>query len=146
MQMLSQSDLLHLPNPPHQLQLLPTKQLHKFNFFLQNVDDIMRQRYACYNVSHMKKSIVALVITIIFIASAQVSLAAKTTPTPLPKAPPAPVESYETANVIRILAQGVKTIQGQKNPYQKVQLYILDGADKGKTITLNYGDAISITQ
>ncbi|HSX08656.1 MAG TPA: hypothetical protein VLF93_00705, partial [Candidatus Saccharimonadales bacterium] len=92
----------------------------------------------------MKKSLIALVLAIIFIASAQVSFAAKTTPTPLPKAPPAPFESYETANVTRILAQGVKTIQGQKNPYQKVQLYILDGADKGKTITLNYGDAISI--
>lgn len=73
-----------------------------------------------------------------------VTFAKTSKPTPLPKAPPAPVESYETANVIHILSQGVKVVQGQKNPYQKLQLQIVSGSDQGKTITLMYGDPISI--
>lgn len=67
-------------------------------------------------------------------------------PTALPKAPPAPVTSYETAKVTSILSQGTKTAGGEKHLYQKLQLQILDGSDAGKTITLIYGDTSTITQ
>jgi len=65
-------------------------------------------------------------------------------PTALPKAPSAPVTSYETAKVITILSQGSKTLEGQKHPYQKVQLQILDGPDAGKILTVTYGDTVTI--
>jgi uncharacterized membrane protein len=80
------------------------------------------------------------------IAPVNLSFAAASKPPALPKAPPAPTTNYETAKVITILSQGAKTIDGQKRPYQKVQLQILDGSDQGKTITLLYGDTSTITQ
>lgn len=89
----------------------------------------------------MRKYLFLIVFAALYLSSVPQSFAATKT---LPKAPPAPVESYETATVVRILAQGVKVIQGTKNPFQKVQLQILDGADKGKTITMTYGDPVSI--
>lgn len=92
----------------------------------------------------IKKIIFISVIFLICMAIVPVTFAKTSKPTPLPKAPPAPVESYETANVIHILSQGVKVVQGQKNPYQKLQLQIVSGSDQGKTITLMYGDPISI--
>lgn len=67
-------------------------------------------------------------------------------PTPLPKAPQAPVEIYMTAKVVNILAQGEKNIDGQNHPYQKVQLQILDGTDAGKKITVNYGDIVTLRE
>ena len=54
------------------------------------------------------------------------------------------MSTYETAKVLSILAQGVKIVQDEKNPYQKVQLQILDGSDKGKIITITYGGTVSI--
>ena len=72
------------------------------------------------------------------------SIAATPTPTPLPKAPPAPTETYATAKVLTVLAQGEKVTEGQKNPYQKLQIQFLDGPTKGKTITVTYGDLVQI--
>jgi len=72
------------------------------------------------------------------------TLAATAKPTPLPKAPPAPVETYATAKVLSVLAQGEKVTEGQKSPYQKLQIQFLDGPDNGKTITINYGDLVQI--
>lgn len=60
------------------------------------------------------------------------------------KAPPTPTDTYAKAKVTKILAQGEKTIEGQKNLYQKVQLQVLDGPENGKTITLTYGDTTSL--
>ncbi len=92
----------------------------------------------------IKKSLFVIAFIFLGVVIIPLSFAATTKPTSLSKAPPTPVESYETANVTRILSQGEKVIQGQKNPYQKLQLYILDGSDKGKTITLTYGDLVTI--
>jgi len=94
----------------------------------------------------MLKKLFFILIFIALCAASPMQSFAKTAtkPTTLPKAPAAPVESYETASVIKILEQGVKVSQGTKNPYQKLQLQILDGGDKGKTITLVYGDVVSI--
>jgi len=92
----------------------------------------------------MKKILIIFMIFVFGALSASTSFAKTAKPTPLPKAPPAPAESYETANVVKILEQGVTVSQGTKNPYQKLQLQILDGGDKGKTITLLYGGVVSI--
>lgn len=95
----------------------------------------------------IKKSFIIFIVFFIFISTAPLSFAAKSAkPTPLPKAPPTPISSYETAKVTSILAQGTITSGGINHPYQKLQLQILDGADAGKTITINYGQQTTITQ
>src|SRR3984957_160909 len=94
----------------------------------------------------MLKKFLFIIAFVVLCAASPVQSFAKTAvkPTPLPKAPQAPVESYETASVVKILEQGVKVSQGTKNPYQKLQLQILDSGDKGKTITLVYGGVVSL--
>jgi len=96
----------------------------------------------------LKKIFFALGFACLLTFIAPANFAHATTPTPkptaLPKAPPAPVTSYETAKVTNILSTGTKTIEGQKHPYQKVQLQLLDGTDAGKTITFTYGDTVTI--
>jgi uncharacterized membrane protein len=91
-----------------------------------------------------KKFLFISAIMFLFVASAPVSFAKITKPTPFPKAPATPLQSYEVATVTNVLTQGVKVIQGQKNPYQKLQIQITNGSDHGKTITLTYGDVVSI--
>src|SRR5690242_20289532 len=92
----------------------------------------------------MGKHIIFIIVALFFAFFAPLSYAANAKPTPLPKAPTAPVQSYEVATVTRVLAQGITAIQGVKNPYQKLQLQITNGSDQGKMITLTYGGAISI--
>lgn len=93
----------------------------------------------------MKRRILSLiVIVVLFVLNTHMSFAKNASPTSLPKAPPTPISTYETAKVLNILAQGVKIVQDEKNPYQKVQLQILDGSDKGKIITITYGGTVSI--
>ncbi len=90
--------------------------------------------------------LVALIFTILSTVLAPFSFAATTTPTPTltPKAPATPTETYETAKVLAVLAQGDKTMGEKKVPYQKLQLQILDGVDNGKTVTLTYGDLVEL--
>jgi uncharacterized membrane protein len=99
----------------------------------------------------MVKKIIFVICCVFFVAflqTANVAQAATPTPKPtaLPKAPPTPVTSYETAKVTTIISTGTKTVEGQKHPYQKLQLQILDGPDAGKTITLTYGDTVTIKE
>jgi len=96
----------------------------------------------------VKKILLTISIIFFFAFTAQVSFAQTVSPKPtaLPKAPPTPVTSYATAKVISVLSQGNKNIAGLQHPYQKLQLQILDGPDTGKTLTLTYGDMVSITQ
>ncbi len=56
-----------------------------------------------------------------------------------------PKQMFYTGNVVRILKQGEKTIAGIKNPFQILQIRILDGTDKGKLITIDYGGIVSLT-
>ncbi|MGI8419128.1 MAG: YibE/F family protein [Candidatus Levyibacteriota bacterium] len=60
------------------------------------------------------------------------------------KTPPTPTDSYAKAKVTKIITQGSKTIEGEKNLYQKVQLQILDGPEAGKIVTITYGDTTSL--
>lgn len=60
------------------------------------------------------------------------------------KAPATPVDTYAKAKVTKIVGQGVKMVEGEKHPFQKVQLQILDGPEAGKTMTLTYGDVATL--
>ncbi len=97
----------------------------------------------------LKKVLFVIACCFVFTCT-QLNIAFAATPTPkptaIPKAPPAPVTSYEKAKVITILAQGTKTLEGQTHPYQKLQLQILDGPDAGKTLTQSYGEDSIITE
>lgn len=55
-----------------------------------------------------------------------------------------PVDTYAKAKVVTIIAQGEKSTNGEKHPYQKVQLQILDGPETGKTLTMTYGDVSTL--
>ena len=92
----------------------------------------------------LKKLFCAFFILIFSAFFVPVTFAATPTPTALPKAPSTPITSYETAKVTNILSQGAKTVDGQKHPYQKLKLQILDGQDSGKTLALTYGDLVTI--
>lgn len=56
-----------------------------------------------------------------------------------------PASAYLKAKVENILDDGTKTIGGKQNPYQKVSLTLLDGTDKGKNLTIEYGGDTLIT-
>ncbi len=96
----------------------------------------------------MVKKILLTICIILFCAfTAPMSFAQTVSPKPtaLPKAPPTPVTSYATAKVVSVLSQGKKTVAGLQYPYQKLQLQILDNGEAGKTLTLTYGDMVTIT-
>ncbi len=93
----------------------------------------------------MPKTIfITVIIFILSVAFTSLGFAKTATPTAIPQAPSTPIQSYETAKVVSILAQGEKTVGAQKLPFQKLQLQILDESDKGKTLMFTYGDLVSI--
>jgi uncharacterized membrane protein len=98
----------------------------------------------------IKSVFVASIFFVLSTLFAPLSLAATNTPTPTPasttspKAPANPTEAYETAKVLTVVSQGNKTMGGKQVPYQKLQLQVLDGPDKGKTMTLTYGDLVEL--
>jgi uncharacterized membrane protein len=94
----------------------------------------------------LKKTIFIAILFFLSAILAPVSFAKGPKPTPLPKAPPTPVSIYETAKVTTILSQGEKTLEGQKHPFQKLQVIIISGPDQGKSLTVNYGDLVTLTQ
>jgi len=94
----------------------------------------------------LKNGIFMLIFIVASAAFAPLSFAQATpSSTPHQKKPIVPIETYATAKVLSVLAQGEKTIAGQKYPYQKLQLQILDGSDHGKTMIITYGDLAAIT-
>ncbi|MBI5044866.1 MAG: YibE/F family protein [Candidatus Levybacteria bacterium] len=56
-----------------------------------------------------------------------------------------PTSSYVKAKVESVIEEGTKNISGKQNIYQKISVSILDGADKGKKLTLDYGGGTLIT-
>lgn len=48
-------------------------------------------------------------------------------------------QEFYTAKVLRVINQGVHTIQNFKNPYQTLSIQFLDGPDEGKIITITQG-------
>jgi uncharacterized membrane protein len=62
------------------------------------------------------------------------------------QASPPPEEFYK-AEVIKIITSGETFIdEGKSQPYQTVQLKILDGKEKGKEITVDHGKMTSISE
>lgn len=58
-----------------------------------------------------------------------------------------PKEELFKAQVIKILATGEQYVDEQhKNPYQTVQVTILDGSEKGKTLTIKHGEQSTIRE
>lgn len=55
-------------------------------------------------------------------------------------------EDFSKAKVISILEEGVTEIAGFQNPYQKLQIKLLSGPEKGKVITLEHGGIYAITE
>ncbi|HVZ58946.1 MAG TPA: YibE/F family protein [Patescibacteria group bacterium] len=57
-----------------------------------------------------------------------------------------PTQTYAKARVVSITHQGTKNINGRNNPYQDVLVQILDGVDKNKKISLEYGGQVVISK
>lgn len=95
-------------------------------------------------VSMLKTIVLTILALFVFTFYAPVSFAQ--TASSAAKAPPTPKENVAKAKVIKILSQGEKTEQGQKYPYQKVQLQILDGSEAGKTISLTHGSVVTLRE
>lgn len=55
-----------------------------------------------------------------------------------------PIEVPMTAKVIKVLENTTKEQFGEKRPFQRVQLQILDGAEKDKMMTIGYGDQTTL--
>ncbi|MBP6882387.1 MAG: YibE/F family protein [Candidatus Levybacteria bacterium] len=55
-------------------------------------------------------------------------------------------QEFSKAKVTSIIKNEVKNIGGKKNPYQKVTVQILDGAERNKILTLEYGGVRVITE
>lgn len=52
---------------------------------------------------------------------------------------------FEKAKVVEVVREGFRTIEGVKNPYQNIRLFMVDGVDKGKTISLKSGYTTTLT-
>lgn len=53
---------------------------------------------------------------------------------------------YEKAKVIAVLEEGIKDVAGSKNLYQKLRVLVVDGEDSGKTIAIENGGDMTISQ
>lgn len=53
---------------------------------------------------------------------------------------------YYKAKVITITKEGAKDVGGTKNIFQDLKAQLLDGPEKGKTVSLEYGGMFTITQ
>lgn len=58
----------------------------------------------------------------------------------------APKQEFFKANVIEIVDQGEKTIQGYKNYFQTLRIQIIDGTEKGKYTIIENGQDAQITK
>lgn len=57
----------------------------------------------------------------------------------------APQQTYFKAKVTKITKEGTKEVTGTKNLFQDVSLIFLDGPEKGKQVTVEYGGIFTIT-
>lgn len=82
------------------------------------------------SVTHIKQGILTFfVLTLIFLSAAP-AFAQMTSSVS---------QNFYTGKVISIPKEGYRTIDGQETPYQIVQIIVLSGPDKGKTLTINHG-------
>lgn len=57
-----------------------------------------------------------------------------------------PKEEVSKAKVLRITEEGTRDIAGQKKPYQKVQVQLLEGTEQGKTFIINHGETTTLRE
>jgi uncharacterized membrane protein len=58
----------------------------------------------------------------------------------------APQANYYKGKVVEITTEGMKDVGGEKNIFQNVKIQILEGPDRGKEITTEYGGMFTITK
>jgi uncharacterized membrane protein len=88
----------------------------------------------------LKRIVCALLVTIFFAST--VSPAFAQTPPPEAK----PKEEVSKAKVLRINGEGVRDIEGRKQPYQIVEIQILEGPEKDKRLTINHGETTTLRE
>lgn len=57
----------------------------------------------------------------------------------------APIEFYK-AKVVKVIEEGVRKVGGSLNPYQVVEVLILDGPDKNKTVFVEHGGIFTLSE
>lgn len=65
-------------------------------------------------------------------------------PSPAPESKPK--EEVSKARVLQITEEGVKDVAGQKKPYQKVEVQMLEGPEKDKRLTILHGEMTSLRE
>lgn len=61
-----------------------------------------------------------------------------------PTAPVVPKEEVMKGSVTQIIKEGEQVVSGKTHPYQTVKVRIVDGAEKGKELTINYGEQVNL--
>jgi uncharacterized membrane protein len=90
----------------------------------------------------LKYILSSFIATILFLSIIAPVSAQNVTPAPQSK----PTENVSKAKVLRITEEGLKEVGGQKQPYQRVEVQILDGTEKDKKLTIIHGEATTLRE
>ncbi|MBA3723885.1 MAG: YibE/F family protein [Candidatus Levybacteria bacterium] len=93
-------------------------------------------------MQHMKQLFITSLLAIIFLFNVLPAFAQASSGSPESK----PKEEVNKARVLRITEEGEREVGGQKNLYQKVDLQILEGPEKDKTLTVNHGETTTLRE
>ncbi len=97
----------------------------------------------CYN-TFVRKLFSTLFLFFVFCLSFSLSASAQGSESFPP--PPEVAETYLKARVIKIVDEGEEEIVGKFYPFQKVQVEILNGEEKGETITIEHGGTTTLSE
>jgi uncharacterized membrane protein len=78
------------------------------------------------------KYILSIFLAVIFLIFSGSPVIAQKSPTPQK-------QEFYKAKVIKVIDEKVKTVDSVKNVYQKIQVQLLDGPDKGKSVIIESG-------
>lgn len=92
-------------------------------------------------MNYLQRLVCSLLIAFLSLAIVLPVFAQDTTPTEAK-----PKEEVSKAKVLRITEEDVREIAGQKKPFQKVEVQILEGAEQGKTFTINHGENTTLRE
>lgn len=91
---------------------------------------------------YLKRFLCSITIALFFLNSISPAFAQTVSPAPESN----PTENVSKAKVLRITEEGVKEVGGQKQPYQKVEVQLLDGSEKDKKLTIIHGEATTLRE
>jgi uncharacterized membrane protein len=83
----------------------------------------------------------AILICLLFLFSLSVLLTPQTH-----AQQPTPVSNYYKGKVVAVTKEGTKDVGGTKNIFQNLKIRLLEGPDKDKDISVEYGGTFTITQ